>query len=219
MNKSNKLQAALMLGALVGVAGLSVPTHAQSTDTSTVSLTLTGGALTIDSPTSVSLTASGALSNTPINASGNVDTVTITDTRGSFAGWSSSVKLTNLTGQTRTGEVILLASESPIAGSTTKYLTVTPATTETVSGQTTGLDTALAGVGQVISTLSSLDGSGETVGESNQFTIATASSGNGAGTYTADVGLDIGLPAYGFYPGSQKIGAQTYTGTLTAQVS
>lgn len=213
MNTSKKIQAVLLLGAAVAVA-TALPAQA-AVDTTLVSLTVTGGALTIDIPSASYALSGVTLGATSQTSTASIPSVSIIDTRGSLAGWASNYKLSNLAGQTDNTKNILLASASPIIVGTTKYLTVTNTNPTVVASTDVIGDLTVYGSAQAISALSGLTGAGE----SNNFNLLDAPSGKGAGSFTVDIGISLDIPAFGQYPGAQNITAQNYQGTLTASVS
>ncbi len=212
MNLPYKIQSSLMLGAfaLTGLGAL--PTYA-ATDSTTTSVTITAGSLIIDSPVA-SVLSGITLTTANQNSTGSISAVKIEDLRGSLAGWSSNMTLSNFAGVTDSSKILLLGGQASPTTLTNKYLTITPSTITTVGGDSTGL-TAYNSASQ-ISSLSALTASGT----SNAFSIATASSGRGAGTYTVDVGISIQIPAYGYYaPTGTSVSGQNYSSIATYQVS
>jgi hypothetical protein len=212
MTLSRKIQAGLMLASALGVAAV-IPAFAAS-DTTDVTLTITSGALSIDIPNTSYALSGVTLATTQQTSTATISDILITDTRGTLAGWASNTKLTNLVGQTDNTKLILLASESPITTGV-KYLTVTNSGTAVTSGTDVVGDLTEYNSAQLISSLSSL----AAAGESNTFNLLDAPAGFGAGTYTIDVGLDLKIPPFGQYPGTQNITAQNYQGTFTASVA
>jgi hypothetical protein len=214
MTLYQKVQSAIVLGALLAVAGV-VPASAQGNDTTELNLELTPGTRTITSAASATLSAV-EITNVLATSSGDVLDTTIVDTTGSLSGWAANVKFTNLVGATTASKIILLASDvTANFGSADQYLRVTPSGQTTVSGNSAGLTTPTSQV-----TITALD----TVaagGESNTFALISASSTNGNGTYTVDTGIEIDIPAYALYPSptDMSLTAQNYVGTATYAVS
>lgn len=212
MNFSNKLQAFLLVGGVVFLAAGALPVFAQ--ETTDVTLEVQAGALTITAPTADLALSALQISDTVETSTGTSGNITIQDTSGAFAGWNADVKFSNLQGLTDNTKHVLLASDA--AGDfdldTETYLTVTPSTCTVVSGNTSVNSNASAAD---ITSLSALNGTGE----SNTFGICSASTGNGAGTYTVTVGVSLDIPAFGTYPGGEVVTPQNYQGLLTASVS
>lgn len=209
MFKANKLQAAMLLAGVVSLAG-AVPAFAQINDTTTASLTITAGVLTITAPETVSL-GSLSISDIAQTASGTTGAVTIQDLRGSNAGWTSTATMTNFVGQTITTELLPLADD--VTG-TNSYFTLTPGALGVSAGDagllagltdyTTAQDTSSL-------TLMTVDG------VSNTFNIAAFSSGNGAGSFEKTLDLDYEVLPYLTYT-TGTASAQTYSATLTSTV-
>lgn len=125
----------VIAGALLSVAALAPAAQAAVT---TATFTLTGGALSISAQASAALTnaAAGAAS-----LSGSLGGVTVTDSRGSTAGWTSSVTSTSFTG---TGlSVIAPGSVSYAPGLATFTGVVTPV--PGLGGSMAASQTAVAG--------------------------------------------------------------------------
>lgn len=218
MTLSQKVQAGVMLVSALGVATV-LPAFAATTDSTNVSLAITGGALSIDIP-NASYTLSGVtLKSTQETSTATIPGIVLEDTRGSLAGFASNIKFTNFQGQTDTSKSILLGSipgDISSFASAAKYLTVTNSNVTVVAGNDSVSDLTKYTTAQTISSLSDLTGTGE----SNAFNLLDAPSGHGAGRFTVDVGVNLKIPAYGQYPGGQNITAQaSYQGTVTASIS
>jgi len=213
MNTTKKIQAVFMLSAAAMVATV-LPAQA-AVDSTLVSLTVTGGALTIDIPNASYALSGVTLGAAATNSTASIPSESIIDTRGSLAGWASNYKLSNLAGQTDNTKNILLASASPIIGGTVQYLTATTSNPTVVASTDVIGDLTVYNSAQTITSLSGLTGAGE----SNNFNLLDAPSGFGAGSFSADIGISLDIPAFGQYPGTQNITAQNYQGTLTASVS
>jgi len=216
MTLSQKVQLGVMLVSALGVASV-LPAFAATTDSTNVSLAITGGVLSIDIP-NTSYTLSGVtLKSTQQTSTVTISGVVLEDTRGSLAGFASNIKFTNFQGQTDPSKHILLGSSAGGSfTSATKYLTVTNSNVTVVAGNDSVSDLTTYTTPQLISSLSDLTGNGE----SNAFNLLDAPSGHGAGKFTVDVGVNLKIPAYGQYPGGQNITAQSsYQGTVTASIS
>ena len=125
---SRKRILTLLIGIPAIALGIAAPANAADT---TVTFSTTGGSLTITAAASATL--SGGTLAPGGTASGALGTVTVTDSRGSAAGWTASVYST--TGFTATGSTAI----------TNAAMTYTPGSTTAVSspaGQTITAGTA-----------------------------------------------------------------------------
>jgi hypothetical protein len=203
-----KLHTTFVLAGVLGMVLSTVPAYAD--DQTQVNLTVNAGALTITAPSTplnlTALTCSSTLQTPPTND--QTGTITITDTTGSFAGWTAKYSFRNLRGVTDNTKFVRLASESPITTNTVKYLKTTP------SNLTAGpnSDPNFTDVGGIEQTISSLSGLTET-GESNDFNWAQADAGHGAGTFTGTIGVKLSIPPFCRYPDNAQILPQNYTNT------
>jgi len=164
-------------------------------------LCLTAGNLVLTSPVSANFT-SLTVSDVEQNSAANLTGVTVEDLRGSEAGWSLVCKSTNLTGVTFADTVIPLFS-----GSVSKF-NLTPSALQVVGGYGSTQNGLTDYTTQQNTT--SLTNTGST-GESNEFSLASFSSGYGIGKYNKNLLLNLTIPPY--------IRAQSYVGTLTCSVS
>ncbi len=87
--------AVIAAAAVIAVVGFAAPAPAEASGATTVTFTLTGGALTIAAPASANL-GSGLTGSS--NLSGQLGPVTVTDARGATLGsWTASVVSTDFT--------------------------------------------------------------------------------------------------------------------------
>jgi hypothetical protein len=116
MRNAKLITVALAGTAVAGMAALSPSAGAATTAT----FTLTGGALTISEPTGTANNL-GTLASTPLGTttSGSLGTTTISDARGSLAGWTLSMAGTSFT--TTTSGATAIPASNAVA-----YLTVPP---------------------------------------------------------------------------------------------
>jgi hypothetical protein len=205
-------------GVVAGVAAVAslsgVVAHAASSDTTTLSLTVTSGGLNITDALATKTLEGVTIDTATDTSTTSVDNISVTDLTGAASGWTAKVKFSNLTGVTTNTKFLVLASDvtANFAGAT-KYLRVTPSSQEVVSGSSLGACTQPSGATE-ITALSGLNGAGE----SNRFSLICASSGSGSGSYLVDMSVALDIPAYGNYPGSVTSGqlsAQEYQGTAT----
>lgn len=214
MTFSKKLQAFALLSAAASMAV--IPAFAQTSDTTNVTLTITGGNLSINIPNTSYALSGVTLASSVQNSTANIVDVELADTRGSLAGWAANYNLTNLRGQTDNTKYILLASDvTANFGTAVKYLTVTNSNVAVIAGTDEVADLTSYTSAQEIGDLTELDNTGV----SNNFNLLTAPAGYGAGTYNVDIGISLNIPPFGQYPGGQNITAQSYQGTLTASIS
>jgi hypothetical protein len=116
----------LLFGAAAVVTLATAPANAADT---TVTFTTTTGSLTITAPASVTL--SGGTTSPGGTVTGALGTVTVTDARGSAAGWTASVYST--TGFTATGSTAIVnGAVTYTPGATTA--TTTPGTPTITAG-------------------------------------------------------------------------------------
>lgn len=163
-----KVIAAILSGAMLSLVALAPAAHAADT---TTTFTLTGGSLSISSPTTANLgsAAAGALTLT-----GSLGSNTVTDTRGALLGWTASAISTNFAGPSST--TVLAANASYAPGTVT----------------TTGTVTAAAGAGGPMTAsqpavVATLVTGNNTASWSPNVTVTLLQAQSLAGTYTATV--------------------------------
>ncbi len=149
-----------------------VPTGGNCSVLQTVTLNVIPGALTLAQTGGQVAMSSITLNGTQQTSTGAVNALTVTDARGSLAGWSVTATMTNLTGPGGTNSTIN-------AGNMT---VTTPACAP--SGLTTGSSVGITAgaAGQAFDPVAAL-------------TLCTATAGQGGGTYGATAGLSLIVPA------------------------
>jgi hypothetical protein len=203
-----------MLLAAAGLAA-SLPANAQSSDTTNVNLTITGGALTIDIPLT-SYSFSGITLGASSNSNLSISDVLVTDATGSEAGWNAQCKFTNLTNSGDTSQVLLASDVTANFGSATQYFTLATSGKTVVSGP---YSSSVLTDYPSAATITALTETDET-GESNLFNILTAASGQSSGSFNVDLAGVLTIPTNGIYPAptNKSILAQSHTGVVTCQV-
>jgi alpha-tubulin suppressor-like RCC1 family protein len=172
-------------------------------DKACITLDVSSGPLSIITPEFINLN-SLQVSQNETTSSGTIPEIVFSDARGTQAGWSSSCKLTNFSGQTRTTDIISLASA--VSGGVSKFRLSGQALAlyNDGSGLLTG-STDFLNI-QNTTTLTDLT----STGESNNFSISSFASGNGQGSYKKDIDIALDVPAFTF--------AQPYSSTMTCSI-
>lgn len=188
-----------------GESTCNTSSYDSSTDDACVYLELSGGGLSVSKPYNVNNASFQSLtvSNTETTTSALVPII-VSDLRGNNSGWFLGCTMTNLTGIEHPESIIKLAT---ITDELISKFRVTPTNLtlyEEGSGFLNGLNdnTSL----QDITSLSSLGPEGT----SNQFNLASMSTGNGGGAFTKNLNLSLDVPSF--------VRAQNYSGTLTCSV-
>ncbi|MGB9378552.1 MAG: hypothetical protein WCB04_13680, partial [Mycobacteriales bacterium] len=162
----------------IAVVSAAAPASAAPGDTTTT-FAVTGGALSISVPATVSL-GSGAAGST---ISGQLGAVTVSDLRGAvLAAWTASVSSTDFTtGTATTAETVLKASIAYWSG---------PATTTTGAGVATpgqATSTSSQTMASSRTAFSKSAGSGNNTASWDPGIVVTVGSGNLTGTYTGTI--------------------------------
>ena len=180
--------AALTAGlAVVAAAPASACTTPDTTSTSspscvdtTVNVSLTGGALSIQSDTPT-VTMSGALGST---LTGSMGTTTVTDNRGTLAGWQATALSNGDLASTSTpGDTIPLTAAGP--------LTVTISGLSVVTDPVLG---ALGVAGDITSGAISVPTLGAGINNTTPAPLATANPLSGGGSYAFNPSLSLTPP-------------------------
>ena len=181
--------------------GTSGTNSSGNTATTNVLLCLAGGNLTIASPTATnfnSITVATAEQNT----SASLENIVIEDLRGSEAGWSLVCKSSNLAGVLDNTWII------PVYKDSSSKFNLTPTSLQVVNGY----GSILSGLTDYANMQNTIQVSDSGIaGESNNFSLASYSSGFGVGKYTKNLNLGLTIPPY--------IRAQAYVGNLICSVS
>lgn len=164
--------------ALVGFVGLGLlapsANAAIGTDSTAVTVTLSGGTFTIDAPA----TATGTGSVEPLTTVNvSLSNTTVTDNRGSLVGWTVTATSTGLTGQ------------GSAAGVTIDPLTMTW-TTGTIASPVNGLGALLGIPGNI-----TVPGAGVLGTPGTVAAVAALGAGGGVYTYPATVSVVVPLNA------------------------
>jgi hypothetical protein len=173
-----------------------------TSDCALLDLNITGGALTIDTPTTTSFGIL-SVSTTEATTTADITPVVIQDLRGSYSGWTASCSLTNFAGS-NTNFVIPLKKDSD-----SKYA-LTPSTLSISQGGSGYLDSTLNDYTSKQNT-NSLSSQTDGSGVSNSFTIASFSSGGGQGSYEKTLGNELKIPAF--------VRNDSYSSVMTCSVS
>lgn len=165
--------------AALGVVGMAMP--AQAGDTA-VTFTLTGGDLTISTPTAAATLSAGALSVTGTSVSGALGSTTVTDERGALLQnvtvTMASSAFTNDPDAAVTGDEYVI----PATAATGYSGVATPSGTAVPVPTTVGV--AIAGAGGSILTMESSGSGGATY---NPTVSVAVPAGATAGTYTGTI--------------------------------
>jgi hypothetical protein len=211
MTKFNKILKGLVAGLSVAVlAGVSV--NAQ--DTTQLSLSVTAGQLTVDSPATAALSAI-TISGSNQTTSANINNINVVDLRGTNAGYSLTMKVQNLSLATPdpNDNILMATATNNIISGNAAMLTITNSgLADNSTGNTSApvADLALT-ANPVFNTMTSLSNGGETA----PMTILVAEANEGAGDYRFNTNIQITIPAYGNYGlPNKKIGGGNYTGTI-----
>ena len=181
--------------------GASGSNSSGNTATTNVLLCLTGGNLTIASPSATSF-SSITVATAEQNTSAYLENLVIEDLRGSEAGWSLVCKSSNLAGVLDNSWII------PVYKDSSSKFNLTPTSLQVVNGY----GSILSGLTDYANTQNSTGVSNDgSTGESNNFSLASYSSGFGVGKYTKNLNLGLTIPPY--------IRAQAYVGNLVCSVS
>jgi len=167
-------------------------------DCAIIDLSVTGGSLTIDTPTSASLQGL-AVAPIEILTTGSVPNVNILDLRGNYAGWNSFCTITNFTGA-NTNYVI------PLLKDTTSKYALTPS-----SLRLTQTDSGRLNDGTLVDNTSLQTTTSYTSGVSNAFSVSGFSTGGGQGWYEKDLGMELNIPPF--------VRTDNYNATMTCSVS
>jgi len=209
MSRFNKILKSVVAGFSVAVlAGVSV--NAQPADTE-LTLDITAGQLTVDSPATAGLSAI-TIAATDQSSTANVAGINVVDLRGTNAGWSLTMKVDNLSLAAATADDnILMATATTGIGAPERKLAITNSGLAGTATSAAFANLALT-ANPVFTTLTTLTETGETAA----MTILVAEANEGAGDYTFDTDVDITIPAYGNYGVANKIiGGGQYKGNIT----
>jgi alpha-tubulin suppressor-like RCC1 family protein len=169
-----------------------------------VQVELNGGTLDLAVPESV-VFSSAQIGSEFITVPGVIDPLIVEDATASFNGWQLSMRVTNLSGQTNSADIIPLASNS--AASESRFR-VTPGVTQQIQGIASDLN-FIDDYGYTQNT-TSLSGMGAD-GLSNSFNLASFPTGKGAGKHQKSVDLELDIPPY--------MRAQNYSGSIVFSLS
>ncbi len=213
MIKINKILKGLVVAASVAsIAGSSVLAQ----DTTDITLTVTAGQLTVTSPATAAftgITISGQVESTSTDING----INIVDQRGTNAGWTLQMKVSNLRLATPDPNDNILLARSTSALKTTNsadvYATITNSGLTDNSGGTGAPVADLQLIANpTFDTLSALDNTGET----EFMDVVVAEVNEGAGDYVFNANVEIEVPPFGNYALAGKfIGGGDYTGTIS----
>jgi hypothetical protein len=171
----------LLLGVIAIIVGTAFP--AQAVD-STVTFTATGGSLSIAAPGSATL--SGGTTSPGGTVTGALGTVTVTDARGSAAGWTASVYST--TGFTATSSTAITNSGITYTPGATTSTTVPG--TPTITAGTAGSPGAASGTALTVYTYANATAGGNIVSWNPTLAVVipiTAKTGLYTGTISHQV--------------------------------